>query len=335
VTVGQDFLSQEEVDALLRGVTGETDEPQAPPPEASEGIRAYDLGNQERIVRGRMPTYELIHERFARNLRAGLLNFMHRSAEVSIGPVRAQKYSEFIRNLVVPTNLNLVHVRPFRGTALFVFDPNLVFLVVDNLFGGDGRFHTRAEGREFTPTEQRIIEGLLKVVFAEYEKAWAPVFGVKFEYLRSELNCQFANVATSSEIVLATTLSVEFGGSAADMHICIPYSMIEPIKEILYGSMQSDNATPDKQWITLLARQVQDAQVELVATLGSAEISLREILQMQTGDVIPVDIPHVIQATVDDVPVIACCYGVQGGQYALKVERFLAVDHLEPEPTKH
>ena len=335
MTVGQDFLSQEEVDALLRGVTGEAEEAPATPPEEPGGIRTCDLANQERIVRGRMPKYELIHERFARNLRVGLFNYLHRSAEVSIAPVRVQKYSEFIRNLAVPTNLNLVQVRPLRGTALFVLDPNLVFLVVDNLFGGDGRFHTRMEGREFTLTEQRIIQGLLKVVFAEYEKAWAPVFEVKFEYLRSELNCQFANIAAPTEIVVATTLSVEFGGSAADMHVCLPYSMIEPIREILSSPMQSEKTTSDKHWINLLTRQVQDAPVELVATLGTAEITLREILRMQAGDVIPLDIPEVIQARVDNVPVVACRYGVQGGQYALKVERFLAVDDFAAEPTQH
>lgn len=155
-----DFLSQDEVDALLKGVTGESDDADEHADDPSS-IRSYNLGTQERIVRGRMPTLELVNERFARYLRIGLFNYMHRSAEISVGPIRVQKYSEFIRNLVVPTNLNLVMAKPLRGTALFVFDPNLVFLVVDNMFGGDGRFHTRVEGRDFTATEQRIIQGLL------------------------------------------------------------------------------------------------------------------------------------------------------------------------------
>ena len=177
-----DFLSQDEVDALLKGVTGEADEPEEGESEGA-GIRAYNLGTQERIVRGRMPTLELVNERFARYLRIGMFNYMHRNAEISVGPIRVQKYSEFIRNLVVPTNLNLVVAKPLRGTALFVFDPNLVFLVVDNMFGGDGRFHTRVEGRDFTATEQRIIQGLLGVVFAEYSKSWKPVHDITFEYI--------------------------------------------------------------------------------------------------------------------------------------------------------
>jgi len=142
--MAQDFLSQEEVDALLKGVTGDLDE-ETPEDSPADGIKSYDLGRQERIVRGRMPTMELINERFARYLRIGLFNYMHRSVEVSVGPIKVQKYSEFIRNLVVPTNLNLIQAKPLRGTGLIVLDPNLVFLAVDNMFGGDGRFHTRVE----------------------------------------------------------------------------------------------------------------------------------------------------------------------------------------------
>ncbi len=168
----EEFLSQEEVDALLKGVNGDQDSADSRSSSESSTVRPYNLATQERIVRGRMPTLEIINERFARLMRASLFNFIRRSAEISIGPVRVQKYSEFIRNLPVPTNLNLVHIKPLRGTALFVFDPNLVFLIVDNLFGGDGRFHTRVEGRDFTPTEQRIILRLLNIVFENYGTSW-------------------------------------------------------------------------------------------------------------------------------------------------------------------
>ncbi len=324
-----DFLSQDEVDALLKGVTGDTDEPELAA-DSGEGVRAYNLGTQERIVRGRMPTLELINERFARYLRIGLFNYMHRNTEVSVGPIRVQKYSEFIRNLVVPTNLNLVSAKPLRGSGLFVFDPNLVFLVVDNMFGGDGRFHTRVEGRDFTPTEQRIIQGLLNVVFTEYTRSWKPVYSIGFEYIRSEMNSQFANIATPSEIVISTTFSLEFGGSAAEMHICFPYSMIEPIRDLLYSSMQSDQLSSDKRWIIMLRKQLKDAEVEISANLASTTVTLGQILKMKAGDIIPISIPDQIVANVDGVPLIECRYGQQGGQYALKIERFLASETQEP-----
>lgn len=325
--MAQDFLSQEEVDALLKGVTGETDEPEKS--DDAGGVKNYDIGRQERIVRGRMPTLELINERFARYLRIGLFNYMHRTTEISLGPIRVQKYSEFIRNLVVPTNLNLVHFSPLRGTGMVVLDPNLVFLVVDNMFGGDGRFHTRVEGRDFTPTEQRIIQGLLNVIFAEFEKAWAPVFKMKMEYIRSEMNSQFANIATPSEIVVAYTITLEFSGSTAEMHLCMPYSMVEPIRDLLYSTMQSDHLVSDKRWVGTLTRQLQTADVELVANLGTTEITLGQILKMKKGDVIPFEIDETIFVEVDHVPVMECRYGLQHGQYALKVERFITPEKTE------
>ncbi len=325
--MSSDFLSQDEVDALLKGVSGDAEEPETGE-DTGNGPRPYNLGTQERIVRGRMPTLELVNERFARYLRIGLFNYMHRSTEISVGSIRVQKYSEFTRNLVVPTNLNLVTAKPLRGTALFVFDPSLVFLVVDNMFGGDGRFHTRVEGRDFTPTEQRIIHGLLSVVFSEYTRSWKPVYELNFEYVRSEMNSQFANIATPSEIVVSTTFSLEFGGSTADMHICFPYSMIEPIRDLLYSAMQSDQLSTDRRWIIMLRKQLKNAEVEIAANLATTTVTLRQILKMQVGDVIPIDVPETVVAVVDDVPLIECRYGQQGGQYALKVERFIAA---EPE----
>jgi flagellar motor switch protein FliM len=325
--MSQEFLSQEEVDALLKGVTGETDE--APAEEDTGGVKNYDLGRQERIVRGRMPTMELINERFARLLRIGLFNYMHRSAEISVGPIRVQKYSEFIRNLVVPTNLNLVQVKPLRGTALVIFDPNLVFLIVDNLFGGDGRFHTRVEGRDFTATEQRIIQGLLNVVFAEYEKSWKPVYPVQFEYVRSEMNTQFANIATPSEIVMAVTFTLELSGNSAEMHICLPYSMIEPIRDVLYSTMHSEQVSSDKRWTTLLTRNLKMAEVELRVPLAKTEVTLGQVVNFKVGDVIPIDIGDHVQAMVDGVPVMDCRYGLQNNQVALKIERFLALDEAQ------
>lgn len=322
--MSQDFLSQEEVDALLKGVTGEADEEHQE--EEAGGVKNYDLGRQERIVRGRMPTMELINERFARYFRIGLFNYMHRSTEISVGPVRVQKYSDFIRNLVVPTNLNLIQMKPLRGTGLVVFDPNLVFLVVDNMFGSDGRFHTRVEGRDFTPTEQRIIQGLLNVVFTEYSKAWKPVYEVEFEYIRSEMNTQFANIATPSEIVVAFTFTIELSGNSAEMHLCLPYSMIEPIRDVLYSTMHSEQAGSDQRWTGMLRKQLGLAEVELVARLGESNITLGEVAKLKTGDVVPITISDFVTVTIDGIPLMDCQYGINNGQYALKISQFVAPD---------
>lgn len=317
--MAEDILSQEEVDALLRGVTGETEE--ASTEQDTGGIRSYDIGRQERIVRGRMPTLELIHERFARLFRIGLYNFMRRSAEISINPIKVQKYSDFIRNLVVPTNLNVVHANPLRGSGLIIIEPTLVFQVVDHLFGGNGQIHTRIEGRDFTPTEQRVIMRILDVVFAEFEKAWATVYPLKYEYVRSEMNTQFANICTPTEVVVTASFTVDLGSGGGDIHVCLPFSLLEPIRDTIYSSFQADRAESDLRWVRLMTEQVQDAKLELVAKLAEASLTLRDLTELKVGDVISLAVPETLEATVNGIPVLDCKYGVSNGQYALKVER--------------
>jgi flagellar motor switch protein FliM len=319
-----EFLSQDEVDSLLRGVTGETEE--VKDDTSKEGVRPYNMATQERIVRGRMPTMEIINERFARLFRIALYNFIHRSSEVSVGPVKVLKFSEFIRNLPVPANINLVAVKPLRGTALFIFDPNLVFMVVDSLFGGDGRFHTRVEGREFTQTEHRIIQKLLEVLFDSYTKSWESVQKLEFEFQRSEVNPQFANIATPNEVVVVTTFEVEFTGVGGAIHICMPYAMIEPIRELLYSTMQGDHVIADKRWLHMLAKQIQSADIELTAILGHANVTLEDVLKMRNNDIIPLDVPENVSVMVDGVPVMECKSGISNTHYALKVEKMLATE---------
>lgn len=325
--MAEDFLSQQEVDALLKGVDDD-------PTGVTEDIdpstaRDYNLATQERIVRGRMATLEIINERFARLFRIGLFNLLSRTAEVSVGPVRISKYSEFIRNLVVPTNLNLVQIKPLRGTSLIVFDPGLVFIIVDNLYGGDGRFHTRVEGRDFTLTEQRIIKKVLDIVFETYAKSWEPVYQIGLEFLRSEMNTQFANIATPNEVVVATSFTVEIGSASGEVHFCIPYSAIEPIRDLLTSPLQGETLGIDKRWVELMTQQIQSVEVEMVANLGSFSLTLNELLSKKVGDVIPFFITQDLEATIENVPVMSCRYGFSNGQYALRVEKLLKSDSAE------
>lgn len=321
--MSKEFLSQDEVDALLKGVSGEAEEP-AQESKPDNGVRPYNLATQERIVRARMPSLEMINERFARQLRISLFNFVRRTTDITVAPPRVQKFSDFVRNLVVPTNLNLVQIKPLRGSSLFVFDPNLVFLVVDSLFGGNGQFQTRVEGRDFTQTEMRIIQRMLELVFEEYQKSWKPVQEIKLEYVRSEMNTQFAPIATPNDVVIVTTWNIEFGATGGEFHICIPYTSLEPIRDQLYSTIQSDAHESDKRWYRQLQHEVQNAEVELVVNLGSSALTLNQILNMQTGDVIGIDVPETMLAEVDGVPVIECKCGVLNGQYAVRVERMIS-----------
>jgi len=321
--MAENFLTQDEVDALLNHDSVNQSEHNASTSTNqgdTTGVRPYNMATQERIVRGRMPTFELINARFTRYLQIGLYNLLRRPVDIATGSVKTIKYNEFVRSLVVPTNLNMITMKPLRGNALMVFDPDLIFLIVDNLFGGDGRFHTRVEGREFTLTEQRIIQRLLEVVFEEYEKAWKTVHPIKLEFVRSEMNPQFASVATPAEIVVTTTFELDIGGNRGEFHICIPYTVLEPIREQLNSSLQGDHLEVDKNWIKSLTKRVQGAEVELIANLGKTNVTFHQILNMQKGDVVPLDIPDTVSAMVDGVPVMECHYGILNGHYALKVK---------------
>lgn len=320
--MNQQILSQDEVDALLQGITGESqklEQEEAP----TGGIRDYNLASQERIVRGRMPTMEIINERFARNIRIGLFNLIRRSPEVSVGGIKVQKYSAFLREIVVPTNFNIMAIRPLRGSGLVVCDPTLVFAIIDALFGGAGKFHTRIEGRDFSATEQRIIQRLIEVISAEYARAWKGIYPVELDYQRSEMQPQFANIATPSEIVVCTSFTLEIGETSGTVHFCIPYSTLEPIRDILYSSIQGDSAEPDRRWVKLLQQQIQSAEVEVVAELAKAPATVEQLLSFKPGDFIELDLNQLLEAKVDGVPIFECYYGTSNGKYALRVEKLL------------
>ena len=321
--MNQQILSQDEVDALLQGITGESQKLEQEDAPAS-GVRDYDLGSQERIVRGRMPTMEVINERFARNIRVGLFNFIRKSPEVSIGGIKVQKFSAFLREIVVPTNFNICAVKPLRGSALVVCDPSLVFAVIDALFGGIGRFHTRIEGRDFSATELRVILRLVETITAEYRKAWTGIYPIELEYSRSEMQPQFANIATPSEIVVSTTFTLEIGEVTGSIHLCIPYSTLEPIRDVLYSTIQGDSVEPDRRWVNLLKSQIQSAEVDLVAELAHAPATVEQLLSFKPGDFIELDLEQLIMAKVDGVPVLECHYGTSNNRYSIKVERMIA-----------
>lgn len=329
------FLSQDEVDALLAGVTGESDSKKESTG-TLDGARAYDLSSPDRVVRRRMQTLELINERFARQMRSVLLNFMRRSADITVGSIKIQKYADFERNLPVPSNLNMVQMKPLRGTALFTYDPNLVFLVIDSLFGGDGRYHTRVEGRDFTTTEQRIIRRLLNLTLESYGKSWDPVYPIEFDYVRSEMHTKFASITGNNEVVVVTSFHIEFGATGGDLNICLPYSMIEPVRDLLTRPLQETTLEEvDQRWSQQLSRQVRSADIDVVAEFARIPSSIRELMHMKVGDILPVDVPQTIIANVDGVPLMECGYGVFNGQYALRVQNMFTYDTESNEAPDH
>jgi flagellar motor switch protein FliM len=222
----------------------------------------------------------------------------------------------------VPANINMLHMKPLRGTALFVFDPKLVFLVVDNLFGSDGRYHVRVEGRDFTRTEQRIIKRLLDLSLQCYGEAWKPVYPLDFDYVRAEMHGKLANIVAPNEVVINTTLQIEFGPIGGFLHVCIPYSMIEPIRDLLSNPIQ-DEVEIDKRWVKQMSKQMQAADVELTADFVTMSSTIGEVLKLQVGDVLPIELPTTVVAKVDGVPVMECGFGTSNDRYALRVKNMI------------
>jgi flagellar motor switch protein FliM len=314
---GNDVLSQDEIDALLHGVDNGAVKTQdaVPAGQASN----YDFANQVRIVRGRMPTLEMINERFARLFRTSLFNMLRRAPEVAVAPVKMQKFSEYVHSLHVPTSLNLVKILPLRGTGLVVLDPKFVFAVVDNFFGGNGRF-AKIEGREFTATESRVIHMLLKHVFADVKEAWSHIARLDIEYINSEINPHFANIVSPTEIVVITSFHIELDGGGGDVHITMPYAMIEPMRELLDAGVASDRVEHDERWMMALKEEIEDAEVELTTMLGRGRITMQQLVDMKAGDIIPCDFNGRATVMAEEVPIFRGAFGVSHGQQAVQIE---------------
>ncbi len=323
----KDLLSQDEIDALLHGVDdGDVETADEPEQDDGTGVRPYDLASQERIVRGRMPTLEMVNERFARQARVTLFNLLRRTADVTVGGVQVMKYGDYIHTLYVPTSMSLMKVHPWRGTGLFIIDAKLVFKLVDQYFGGDGR-HAKIEGRDFTPTETRLVHKTVSQLFGDLHEAWKPVADVHFEQLSHELNPAMANVVGPSEVVIVSTFQVDLEGGSGDFHVTLPYSMIEPIRDQLMSSFQSSESEADERWLHSLRKDIVSAQLQLDLLVAEREMTLRDVVAFEEGDVIPLDIPDHLTLSANGLPMYTCQLGASRGNLAVKIVETIQHDH--------
>jgi flagellar motor switch protein FliM len=315
-----DLLTQDEIDALLTGVEGGDVATGSDEPVPVDAAMSYDFTQQDRIVRGRLPTLEMVNDRFTRFFRTGVFNVLRKTCEVSVLGVKMLKFNEYVHTLTLPSNLNLVRIKPLRGTALVVFEPRLVFTVIDNFFGGDGRYHARIEGRDFTTTENRVIQLMLAELFTAMAEAWAPVLALDFEFLNSEINPQFANIVSPTETVVVSRFRVELEGGGGEVHLTMPYAMIEPIRTLLDAGVQSDRADRDGRWAEILREELLDAEVAVSSLLLEARLNIGEFLRLRPGDVIPVRMPELATVYAEDVPIFRGRYGQSNGRNAVSFQ---------------
>jgi flagellar motor switch protein FliM len=313
-----DVLDQDEIDALLNGVNSGMVDTSPKAAGGPGGIRNYDFSTQTRIVRGRMPTLEMINERLARALRLSIFGMLRRSPEITVVGISTPKYSEYIPTLSVPTSLNMIRFLPLAGTGLMIFEAKLIFALIDTYFGGNGR-HAKIEGRDFTATENHIIQMLLDQVIAGVEEAWSPVLAAKVEFINREMNPHFANLVSPTEIVVVSRLRIDLDGKGGEFHITLPYAMLEPLKDTLRAGMQSDRADREERWSQLLRNELEDSEVDLVTRLGTVNMTVGSLIDMRPGDIIPCDFDGRATVLSDGIPLFSGELGQQRGKQVVRV----------------
>ena len=327
--MSSDILSQDEVDALLGGVDDGAVDTSADENMLDGEARSFDFNNQERIIRGRLPTLEMINERFARYLRSSFFNMLRKTPEISIKGIQMIKFSEYITTLFVPTSLSLIKMGPLRGTGMIMMDPKLVFILVDNFFGGDGTIHAKIEGREFTGTELRVIEKVVHMCFADLTQAWEPVMSVKYSYHNHEVNPHMASIVSPSEVIVVSSFHIDLEGGGGDIHVVYPYSMIEPIRTVLDAGVQSDRGDVDKRWAILLREELLHAKVSIQSVFTRKKLKVSDLLNFKVGDIIPIEMPDQVMLLAENMPIMRGQYGVHQGNAAVKIEDIVEI--YDPE----
>ncbi|HWR89618.1 MAG TPA: flagellar motor switch protein FliM [Dissulfurispiraceae bacterium] len=316
-----DILSQEEVDALLRGIEDGAVETE----QVSEisGVKTFDFMGQEKIVRGRMPALDIANERLARNFRLSLSAALRRMVDITKVSVSITKFYDFMRSIPLPSSINVFRMEPFRGHGLLILDVPLIFNLVEFFFGGTGKGYFKPEGREFTPIEQKIIQKVVLMFFKDMEESWNPVHPVTLSYVRSETNPQFVTIVTPVDVVINVEFTIEIETKECKMFLCIPYSMIEPIKDKLYSAFSAENEDLDMKWIGRLKEQLMDIPVEVTGELGRTKYTVRQILDLKTGDVILLDrrTDDDIAVLLEGTPKFMGKFGIHRSAYAVKITR--------------
>ncbi len=319
-------LNQDEIDSLLESPK---DEEQGAASMGDSSPRQYDLANHDKNIYNRVATLGLINEKFSRNIRATLNNFLKKSIEVTVSGLKIQKYEEYVNSLLIPTSINLIKMHPLKGVALFVLDSKLVFTLVDNYFGGDGKLQYKSEAREFTDTENRISRMLIDNFFKDLKDAWQGILDVQFEYKATESNPSMANVLNLNELLVISKFHLELDGGDGDFHICLPYAMLEPIKELLHAGVKVEKEVSDEKWVQRIREEVLEAQVEASCILTQKKVSLKDVIRFKNGDIIDIEIPEEIMVKVCNIPMYTGNFGTFEGKYAVKI-----LDKLKKAPKR-
>ena len=316
-----EILSQGEVDALLRGVSEGEVETESDRPEEVSGVTPYDLTSQEKNIRGRLPTLDIINQMFSSLFRNTFSSMLRKAADVSTVSTDTIKFGEFLRSLPVPSSLHIFRMEPLRGHGLMVVESKLVSAIVDTFFGGTGSQEAKITGRDFSAIEIRMTKNVVLSALKDLEKAWKPVHAVSTNYVRSEVNPQFAAIVPPTDIVLVILFDIELENISGSITICLPYAAIEPIIPKLKAQFQSEEMEIDQVWVRRLRTELLQTEVEMVAELGVSDTTPGRLLEFKVGDTIMLgnDVTDPLFIKVEGVPKFKGFSGVSRGTKAIQV----------------
>ncbi len=318
-----EYLTQEEIDALLKGLEeGEVETEEKPPP---EGVIPYDITSHERVVWGRLPALEMAFERLARTFRNDFSLILNKMIDSRLVNVEITKFSDFIKTLPVPSSIHIIKmtIPHSEGLILVTIDARVIFSSVEVLLGGDFPQYVKVEGRDFTTVEQSIAKKIVDIFLKNLAESWKPISSIEFSYVRSELIPQFAAIAQPTNAVILGMFELEMGDIVGKMNLCIPYILIEPVKDKLQAGYQSDTIDNFAGWRRKLAELLEDVSVEIRVELGRAKMTLRDLIKLKVGDVIVLD-KHTtdeLDVKVQGITKFKGLPGVQRGDKAVKITK--------------
>lgn len=313
-----EHLSQEEIDTLLKGVDNGEIDTKSERLAARGEVVPYEFGSQDLTDDCHLPAMDRANERFARAFEKSISTMLRKSVEVVADGVRLVKFVEFTASLKTPINLNLVSINPLHGAGLFVIEPDLVLTTVDNFFGGDGRYQVNIEDREFTPTENRVIRLLLDRLMADLAAAWQASLPLDLAFIRSEVDPQFANIAGADEAVAVSAFKIEMEGGSGVIQIVIPNSMLEPIRHLESHDAGAEQNDVDQNWIRALKDGIRQAVVEIDCCMAHTRLSVSDVLKLNPGDVIPVELSEMVTVRAMHTPIFRGVIGVSNGRNAVQ-----------------
>jgi len=321
-----DILSQNEIDDLLRALTtGELDASQMQTSKHEKKVKVHDFKRASKFGKDHIKTLNIIYDNYARLVTNFLTGYLRTLVQVDVMTVEALPYSDFSNSVSNPVIIAIIDFAPLSGSIILEIDPNIAFALVDRILGGKG--YTIERLREFTEIEMAILERIIIQMLNLMREPWENVLPIRPRLDKIETNAQFAQIVAQNETVALITFSARIGDTDGMMNVCIPHMVVEPIVSKLSTKFWFSNiekeATPEMK--AALEQKVRSTPVPVKAILGETTVTVNEIIDLQVGDVLPLNtgVNDEMQVLVGDLVKFYAVPGVRRNKIAMKITRVI------------